>query len=440
VSAPAPDAAAPRRGNPWWIPPFLGRVPDAVQAPALRLLGIISFGLAFDSYDNALMNATISRVAEDLGIELRQVGYYTAVVRSAGVLAFLVVPFADRLGRRRVFLASLIGMAAGYAATGLAQTPIQFVLAQLLTRGSMLTMVSMCNVFVTEEMPAAHRAWAMGTMIAVSGIGYALGMLLFAGVDSLPFGWRALYAVGAVPLLVLPWLRRNLTETRRFEAHRDARVADGAALGGWLRPVVELAKSQPRRAAAVGAAGLLAAVGGIAAFQYMIFLLERVHGWQPWAFSVLFIGGGAVGIAGNAVAGRLADKFGRRVVGCVSYLLLPLAVTALYNGPGWMVVLAWIGMVVFGTAGDVVVRVLATELFPTASRGSAAGWLTLLQSVGWATGLLLIGLADVDVERLGLVVPGVSVLCALGGLALLTLPETRSMELEAISTEPGSRS
>jgi hypothetical protein len=110
-------------------------------------------------------------------------------------------------------------------------------------------------------------------------------------------------------------------------------------------------------------------------------------------------------------------------------------VTALYNGPGWVLVLAWICMVALGTAGDVVVRVFATELFPTSSRGSAAGWLTLLQSLGWGSGLLVMGIADVDVSRLGLVVPAVASLCALAGLSLLALPETRSLELEEISAD-----
>lgn len=433
MAAPAPPTPAPRRRNPWWIPPFLGRVPGAVGAAELRLLGLVSLGLGFDSYDNALMNSTLSRVADQLGIALDHVGYYTAAVRLAGILAFLVVPFADRLGRRRVFLASILVMAVGYVGTALARTPAWYVAAQILTRASMLTLASMCNVFVTEEMPAGHRAWAMGTMIAVAGLGYALGMLLFAVIDALPFGWRSLYALGLVPLLLLPWLRRSLPETARFRAHREARAEDGGELGGWLGPVLELASREPRRTAAVGAAGLLAAIGGIPAFVYMIFLIERVHGWPPWAFSALFIGGGLVGIAGNAVAGRLADGFGRRWVGCIAFLLFPLTVAALYNGPGWVVVLGWIGLVACGTAGDVVVRVLATELFPTSSRGSAAGWLTLLQSLGWGTGLLVMGVVEVDVARLGLVVPAVASLCALAGVTLLALPETRSLELEAIS-------
>ena len=37
-------------------------------------------------------------------------------------------------------------------------------------------------------------------------------------VDLLPFGWRALYFAGVVPLLVIAHLRRHMPETRRFLA------------------------------------------------------------------------------------------------------------------------------------------------------------------------------------------------------------------------------
>jgi MFS family permease len=437
VATPEPLLPVARRANPWWIPPFLGRVPRAIDAHALRVLGFVSIGLAFDSYDNSLINSTISRVADQLGMPMDRVGFYTAAIRVAGLVAFLAVPFADRLGRRRVFLASLIGMSAGYLATALAQTPVQWVLAQIATRSAMLVAYSVGAVIVSEEMPAAHRGWALGTIVAVSGFGYALGMVLFAFVNELPGGWRALYALGMLPLAVLPWLRRELAETRRFREHRRS-SNPGSVAGGWrawLAPVAALARRHPRRAAAVGSAGLFAAMGGIGIFQFMVFLIERVHGWAPWQFSVMVIGGGIFGIVGNAIAGRLADKIGRRVVGGVAYLMLPLAAAAFYNGPGWSLPLAWIGIVAFGTAGDVIVRVLATELFPTSHRSTAVGWLTLLQSTGWGVGLLLIGLADVQVEDIGRVVPAASCLCILASLALLAVPETRSLELEAISGE-----
>ena len=47
--------------------------------------------------------------------------------------------------------------------------------------------------------------------------------LVFAAVNFLPYGWRALYVIGAVPLFLVAFLRRRLPETKRFAAQEDVR-------------------------------------------------------------------------------------------------------------------------------------------------------------------------------------------------------------------------
>jgi MFS family permease len=69
----------------------------------------------------------------------------------------------------------------------------------------------------------------------------------------LPFGWRALYLVGAVPLLWVAWLRRRIPETKRFEAAREARRGE-AGLAATLRPLRDLVRLYPRRMLALCAA------------------------------------------------------------------------------------------------------------------------------------------------------------------------------------------
>ena len=54
------------------------------------------------------------------------------------------------------------------------------------------------------------------------GAGFAA--LMFGFVDVLPFGWRALYAVGVIPLCFIAYWRRTLPETGRFTQSRRARV------------------------------------------------------------------------------------------------------------------------------------------------------------------------------------------------------------------------
>lgn len=428
-----PEGSPPRRGNPWWIPPFLGRVPAEVDPSLLRILGLVTVALLFEQYDLSLMNATIALVARDLGVALGDVGWLTASVRLGGVVTFLIVPFADRLGRRRILLLSLLGMTAGAVATALAQSPAQYVVAQLGSRAFMLTASAVGFVIVSEEMPAAHRGWAIGTLVAVSSFGYGIGTTLFAFVNALPFGWRALYVVGVGPALLVPFFRRALRETRRFSAHRETRERPRPGLRGWLEPVLHLARTEPVRTLAVGVVGLGSAAGSIAVFQFLIFLVKDVHGGEEWQFSVLVIGAGLLGIAGNTLAGRLADRIGRRRVGFAAFALYPLAAFALYNGPAWSLPLSWVFVVLFGTAGEVVMRAVSTELFPTSHRSTAVGWLFLLQTVGWSIGLAAIGSLHVDARSLGPVVGLASGLVAVAGSALLLLPESRGLELETVA-------
>ncbi len=214
----------------------------------------------------------------------------------------------------------------------------------------------------------------------MGGIGYGLGAALYAAVDLLPFGWRTLYALGVLPLALLPLFRRELLETRRFEGAREA-LGAAARRGGtfaWLASVSGLVREHPRRAIGVGLAGGLTAMGGLAFFQYASFFAQTMHGWAPGHYSLLVLGGGLLGVAGGAIGGRTADRIGRRRVGLGALVFVPGAASLYYLGPGWALPLGFAAFVLFSQAGDVVVRALAGELFPTDRRGAATGWLILV--------------------------------------------------------------
>lgn len=435
-AAPPPEAgdpsARPRPRNPWWIPPFLGRVPVGLDDGHLGLIGLIALGLTFEQYDLSLLNTAIGHVATDLGFGVGEIGRVTAAVRAGGLLTFLVVPFADRVGRRRLFLISLACVGFATSATAFAQTPLQFVAIQVVGRAGLLTSAVMGVVILVEELPAAHRGWGLGMAAAVSAMGYGVGLGVFAAVESLPYGWRALYLLGCLPLVLLPFFRRNLSETARFAAHRAARATETGS-GSWLRPVLELARTSPRRALVIGTVALGYAVGGIVVFQFVSPFAQEVHGWRPWQVSVVLFGGGLIGITGNVIAGSLADRFGRRWVGCGALTLYPAAVAAFYLGSGWTLPVGWVLLVLFGTAGDVVLRAVATEVFPTAHRSTAMGWMVMLQTVGWTLGLLVGGARIVDASDIGPVASGLSLVMVVAGLALLALPESGRRELEVVS-------
>jgi len=95
------------------------------------------------------------------------------------------------------------------------------------------------------------------------------------------------------------------------------------------------------------------------------------------------------------------------------------------------------GFVFCATAAGVIVRAFSTELFPTSHRGTSTGWAQLLQVLGWALGLWLVGLGSKTLDDLAVRTSWLACATIGAALLLLTLPETRQKELESLSIEAG---
>ena len=106
------------------------------------MLGLVVLGTFFESYDLSLLSSAVKHIAEDLSIATDRLPFVLAGVRFGGFFAFALLPLADRLGRRRVFLGAILGMSIGTLATAFAQSPAQFVAFQVFARSFMLIAAS----------------------------------------------------------------------------------------------------------------------------------------------------------------------------------------------------------------------------------------------------------------------------------------------------------
>ncbi len=427
-----------RARRPWWIPAFLGGAPD-IDPNLIRLVGVVSLGLFFEAYDGSLLTAALKQIAEGLEMRESELGSYLGVIRLGSLSALLVAPVADRLGRRRVFLASIAAFSLGTLLTAFVRGPEQFVFVQMLTRAFAIAAIAVGMVIISEEFPAAYRGWGIGVVSALAAVGHGFGAGLFAAIEIIPGGWRGLFAIGGLPLLLLPYWRRVLPETRRFREHADSvETSDGARPGitAMLTPIRRFVLEHPSRALVISLAALLVAVGEACVYQFASYIPQKVHGWAPGHYSLMVLVGGGFGVIGNVVAGRLGDRHGRRMVGAFFFGVFPAASWLFYQGPGLALPFAFAVIIFTGTAGTVILRALATELFPTSYRSTSSVWLAFVQTLGWTVGLLMLGVAGQDAAEIARFTAHLSLAVLLGGLAILLLPETSRRELEEISASP----
>ena len=279
-----------------------------------------------------------------------------------------------------------------------------------------------------------NTGWGIGAAGALQACGGGFAALMFMGVDIWPFGWRALYAVGVIPLCLIAYWRRALPETRRFTNLEQQRPPlEGVPLFGII---ARAAREYPRSFwVLVGvffSLSLASAPAGLFASKY----LQDVHDWSPAQVSLLTFGGGAFAIIGFPLAGWLSDQFGRRSTGSLFMLGYGLAMLAFYSLTGFLIPLLWIIYNFFSMGSSVTLNAYSAELFPTSMRSSASGATHFVSVAGGIVGLMLVSALYTVVGSTWTAVLIVGSLTLLVPVAIwLLFPETARRPLDEISTD-----
>ncbi|SFN35279.1 drug resistance transporter, EmrB/QacA subfamily [Pseudonocardia ammonioxydans] len=257
--------------------------------------GFLVLGTFASTIANTLVTVPLTAIVTDLGAPLTA---GTLVVVAFNLTCAAMLPFAgwlgDRLGRRRLFLISMIGVAAG--ATGAALAPslpllVAFRAVQGFSGALVLpTVLALLTAAATPE----HRGRAVSWWAAANGAGQAAGPTL-GGFLADATGWRSVFAV-IVPfaLVAFAGALRGLPR----DEPRAVRLEWAGALTLTLGTVGVLLG-----AAALGAVGPAAAVtwGGFGAglASLVMFVLVERRATRPFVPLGLF---GDARFARSAVA------------------------------------------------------------------------------------------------------------------------------------------
>ncbi len=409
---------------------FLGRTPPFTKRQR-RVFWIASTAGFFDQYDRALLSLALKQIQTGLKIAESQLGSVLSIIRLGYLLSLLMTPFADVFGRRRLLLYTVFGYTIFTGLIAIAPDARAFVVFEIIARAFAGAEAAIAMVIVAEEVDAAYRGWAIGLLGAVSNIGYGLAAIVFAFVNVIPYGWRGLYAIALLPLVLIIPLRRVLPESARFEKEK----LEGLRPVKVWEPVVQLYNAYPGRLIMMLSIAFLSSMGGNAASFLFPKFLQEAHHWSPGNVSSLVFFGGALGIIGSIVAGRLSDRYGRRVMGAAFTILAPLLTIWMYTATGRSIVPAWILETFFDVAAFMILNAYSAELFPTSYRSTAGSALAVAGTTGGALGLYLEGVLYNFTGSHARAVCYLTVFWIIAPLIMWFLPETSGRELEEISPE-----
>ena len=382
----------------------------AVTPVQRRALIAASLGWMLDAMDFMMYSMVLAYLMNDLGMSKATGGLLGSAAQLAaavGGISFGIL--ADRFGRTRALMGSIITYSLFTAACGFSQTVAQLAVFRVLVGIGLGGEWATGAALVSETWPAQHRGKALGLMQSFWAIGYALAAVVTA--VALPrWGWRAVFFVGALPALLTFWIRRSVEEPAIWQERRHEPGAAGAGLrslfagplrgfNSWNPAFLSLSPEQ-------GGVGL-------SAVTMSSFVVAMQAG--TWLGYVTF--------------GFVSDHVGRKKT-YVTYLLVAAAVLPIYARTRNPAVLLALGPVVgfFGTGFFAGFGAVASEIFPTAVRASALAITYNLGRVVSAIAPFTVGsLAQTRGFGLGFtILSGAFVLSA---LMWIFIPETRGREL-----------
>lgn len=372
---------------------------------------VIALGLL----DQQVLVPLIAALAAGLEVGVPEVGIAISAYSFAAALAGLTIgPLSDARGRRRYLLFAACLMFGSAAAIALTLRYEVFLLARIAAGFGGGTIGALAVAWIADLVPYERRGRIMALLLG-GAMGAAVLGQVSAAFAAARFGPRWVYVAIALLAIVALLLLVGLPE-RRPSGGRPP------SLGQSLVRHLEFLRSPPHRAAALAAFCMSGSLIGVSA--YASGWLQEVRGFPLEQVGLLYGGLGVTIMAAQAIAGPLADRFGKRRFTLVLSVATAVVTVALPGLPSAPLIPALLLFGCLGVARIAAFAALRTELVPEARRAAFMGFSNVFSQLGIA----------VAVAAGGIVYPyGFATVCwvmaGLGGLAallILRIPEPGS--------------
>ena len=262
-------------------------------------------GWALDAFDFFLLTFVLVPVAHEFGRTIPEVAFgitLTLMMRPLGAFVFGLL--GDKFGRRIPLMADIIFYSVIELMTAFAPNFTVFLILRALFGIGMGGEWGLGASLAMESLPTATRGLFSGILQQGYAVGYLLAAVVYWIVFPL-FGWRGLFVAGALPALLVIYIRAHVPESPVWQCHRERKQRVPLDIRGFVKQHGTL---------------FIHAVLLMTAFNYMSHgtqdlyatFLERQRGFGINAKSMIAIIYAIGAICGGTVIGFLSQRWGRR--------------------------------------------------------------------------------------------------------------------------------
>ncbi len=322
-------------------------------------------GWTLDAFDFFIMIFVFDEVAKTFGVGLT-VGSLaitlTLAMRAVG--AFIFGRLADRYGRRPIMMFNVLCFAGLELLSGLAPTLLAFMVLRALFGVAMGGEWGVGSSLTMESIPAKWRGWVSGLLQAGYPSGYLLATIAY-GLLGPTIGWRGLFIIGALPALLVVYIRRNVPESPDWHVRQKA-------------PKVPLMEILRRHAGlTVYAVVLMTAFNFFSHGTQDIYpkaFLKTQHGFSHDTITIIAIVYNIGAILGGLTFGSISQMIGRRrAIVIAAVLALPIIPLWAFSSSPWLIGLGAFLMQFMVQGAWGVIPAHLNELSPGAIRATFPG-------------------------------------------------------------------
>ncbi|MDE2580762.1 MAG: MFS transporter [Rhodospirillales bacterium] len=432
-------------------------------------IAVLLFGMgwAMDAFEVTLIGNVLGALRDrfHLGADAMSLllgAWFAGLMLGAAGFGYL----ADRHGRRRVFLASLVLYGTTTLAAAFAPSLGALLALRLLAGIGVGAEYSAINAAIAELVPSRTRGRAAAVVLNFWPIGSLVAALLaWLVLSALPpdIGWRVVFGFGGAIALSSAWFRRHLPESPRWleaTGQTDAAraVVAGIEAGLTRLPVPDAApvharvrregvalrtllRRYPARLALGAALDFAEASGYYGLFAFLpLVVLPALH-LPPARLPLFYLAGSIGALCGGVGASMLLDRMGRHATVGGFYLATALGTVAFAyaTGLGAGVIMLGFALVnMLATGSWIAAYPTFSELFPTSLRASGIGASVAVGRIGAMISPFLVGYVGAHSMQAALLLLAGFWLLGAGAIAVWRLMggiEANGLSLETIAPE-----